>query len=48
MTRIREIGSDFPIQPICLALGEYRAASFVFTRFLGLLADAWNDDDTGG
>jgi hypothetical protein len=27
------------------ALGEYHAASFVFTRFLGFLADAQNDDE---
>jgi hypothetical protein len=44
MTRIREIGNDFPIQSICRALGEYRVASFVFTLFLGFLDDARNDD----
>jgi hypothetical protein len=35
----------FPIQAICRALGEYRAASFVFIRSLGFLDDARNDDD---
>jgi hypothetical protein len=29
----------------CRALGEYHAASFVFTRFLGFLDDARNDDE---
>jgi hypothetical protein len=39
------IGSDFPIQAICRALEEYRAASFVFVRFLGFLDNARNDDE---
>jgi hypothetical protein len=32
-------------ESICRALGEYRAASFVFIRSLGFLDDARNDDD---
>ena len=45
LTRIREIGNDFPSQAICRAHGKYRAASFVFTRFLGFIADTRNDDE---
>jgi hypothetical protein len=33
------------VQTFCRALGEYHAASFVFTRFLGFLDDARNDND---
>jgi hypothetical protein len=33
------------VRAFCRALGEYHAASFVFTRFLGFLDNTWNDDE---
>jgi hypothetical protein len=33
------------VQPLRRALGEYHAANFVFTRLLGFLDDARNDDE---
>jgi hypothetical protein len=33
------------VQPLRRALGEYHAANFVFTRRLGFLDDARNDDE---
>jgi hypothetical protein len=33
------------VHPLRRALREYHAANFVFTRLLGFLDDAWNDDE---
>jgi hypothetical protein len=33
------------VRAFCRALGEHHAASFIFTRCLGFLDDARNDDD---
>ena len=33
------------VRAFCRALGEYHAASFVFTQRLGFLDDTQNDDD---